>query len=128
MAKKNIYNKDEGNGRLMNIKMARPANVGDEDPEATIRKMKTVEVSDANVVARAFLRLKIAEYCNMILAIFGIGCAIIERELSAKFGINGQKTLRISLLSANLIVTIFLLFTIYITYKLRLNLEKKKGQ
>jgi len=63
----------------------------------------------------------------MILAIFGIGCAILERELSVQHGINGAPTLRITLLTANLIVTIFLLFTLYMTVKLKLNLDNKKG-
>lgn len=110
------------------MKIGRPSCAGDEDPEFFLKQKKKAEVSDANVIARAFLRVKIAEYCNMILAFFGIGCAIIERELSVQHGINGARDLRIALLSANLIVTVFLLFTLYITVMVKLNLESRKGQ
>jgi hypothetical protein len=89
------------------MKMAKPSIGGDAPPGEELTEFKSlVTVSDASVVKRASLRLKIAEYINMYLALVGIICGGIEHEISVKYGVASEKEIRILLLSINVFVTV----------------------
>lgn len=73
------------------------------------------------------MRFRISEFVNTYLAVIGIVCGCVERELSARYGVDEERNIRIALLSINVFITFVNFISIYITYSMALNLRRKKG-
>ncbi len=56
-----------------------------------------------------------------------MACGVVESELGFKYGIEGEKLIRIILLTINVMITVILFFSLYLTYQFTLNLKKMKG-
>jgi potassium intermediate/small conductance calcium-activated channel subfamily N protein 2 len=61
------------------------------------------------------------------LGIIGLGICIIEREIRFEYGQGENDTVRILLLSVNLLTTLLLLVSLYFSYKMRFNWMKARG-
>ena len=70
------------------MKMNKPDIDGDLPPEMSVQHKKQVNGLNADEMNRAFLRLQISEYVNTYLAIMGMVCGIVEREISFTHGID----------------------------------------
>jgi hypothetical protein len=108
--------------------------ISDDDPKAEsddedlAKKPKKPQlVGDVRIVNRAFTRLRIAEACNAYLGMIGLGISIIEREIRFTYGKKTNDTIRIVLLSINLLTTLLLLVSLYFSYKMQFNWMKARG-
>lgn len=63
----------------------------------------------------------------MYFAMMGIGCGTIEYEISQEFGLTAQKDFRIVLLTMNFVMTILLVLSLYISYRMYVNWLKSRN-
>lgn len=86
-----------------------------------------VKVADTSVIEAIFTKLRIGEFVSLYMGISGLGIGIIEREISRKYGIDGEQTTKIILLSLNVLTTICLAISLIFNYHITLAWRKSRG-